>query len=166
MIDSEMVSKMVKIKVKNRRALTIAYIEYTGDYASVPWDKGIDEVITWAKTSKAGIRGKPLAIYLDDPNTTEPKKIRTRIAVPIGKPKPASGNVKTDELPSMTVAQMKFADSSDKYKDAWCEIGKWIEKNGYEGVAPPMEEWTKMPKKMEENTIIFSNILFPVKKKA
>jgi len=157
---------MAKIKVKNRRALDIAYVEYNGDYASIPWDKGINEVISWAKTSKAGIRGKPFAIYLDDPNTTEPENIRTRIAVPIGKPMPVSGNVKTEKLPAMTVAQMKFADTSDKYKDAYCEIGKWIEENGYEGTAPPLEVWTKMPKEREGKTVIYSNILFPVKKKA
>ena len=61
---------------------------------------------------------------------------------------------------------MKFADTSDRYKDAWCEIGEWIEENGYAGAAPPMEVWTKMPKEKAGKTLIFSKLQFPVKEKA
>ena len=76
-----------------------------------------------------------------------------------------NGYLLVESLPDMEVAILKHAAPSEEYNNSYAALAKWIEENGYEITAPPMEVYTKKPKMKDGKTIIYSDILFPVKKK-
>lgn len=154
-----------KIKVKKRRAGTIAYIEFKGPYGKIPFDEYYGKIIAWIKKSKAGIRGGPLAIYASDPAVTPENELVTKVAMPIGKAVPPEGEIKVESLPEMEVAVKVHNAPADQYNASYAELKKWVSENGYELFGAPLEIYTDKPKVKDGKTIIYSEIQFPVKKK-
>jgi effector-binding domain-containing protein len=154
-----------KIKVKTRRGGPYAYIEAKGPYDKIPFDEYFCKLTTWAKESKAGMRGGPFVIYASDPNVTPPSDLLTKVAFPIGKAVPASGDIKVETLPEMEVASMDHNAPADEYSKSYAELTKWITDNGYQLFGAPIEVYTGKPKVKDGKTIIYSEIQFPVKKK-
>jgi effector-binding domain-containing protein len=154
-----------KIKVTKRRAATMAYIEFKGPYGKIPFDEAFAKLITWAKESKAGLRGGPFCVYASDPHVTPQNDLVTRVAVPIGKAVAASGEIKVEALPEMMVAVKEHNAPAEEYSKSYEELGKWICDNGYEPAGAPMEIYTGKPKVKDGKTIVYSDIQFPVRKK-
>ena len=153
---------MTKIKIKKRKPTKVAFIEHTGEYSSIPFDEDISKLYAFAKKQKLRPGFKPFAIYPDDPNTGDWDKIRTRIAITVNKLAEGSEEVQVEELPQMKVASMKFKGSSEEYKQAYGELWKWIEEQGFKLNGPPLEIWGKKPKVVEGKTIINSEIQAPI----
>jgi len=154
-----------KIKVKKRRAQTMAYIEYKGPYGKIPFDEAYGKLFAFAKESKAGVRGGPFAVYASDPHVTPESELVTRVAVPIGKAVEPKGEINVQELPEMEVASMDHNAPAEEYNKSYTELGKWITDNGYIATGAPFEIYTGKPKVKDGKTIIYSEIQFPVKKK-
>jgi effector-binding domain-containing protein len=154
-----------KIKVKKRRAGTIAYIEFRGPYNKIPFDESFAKLIAWAKQSKAGLRGGPFAIYASDPHVTPESDLVTKVAIPIGKAVESGGDIKVTPLPEMLVAVKVHDAPADEYSKSYTELQKWISDNGYEMTGAPLEVYTGKPKIKNGKTIIYSEIQWPVKKK-
>jgi effector-binding domain-containing protein len=154
-----------KIKVKKRRAGTIAYIEFKGPYGKIPFDDYYAKLTAWIKKSKAGFRGGPLAIYATDPAVTPESDLVTKVAFPIGKAVQPEGEIKVEALPEMEVAVKVHDAPADQYNASYAELKKWITDNGYEMTCAPLEIYTKKPKVKDGKTIIYSEIQFPVRKK-
>ena len=156
---------MGKIKIKKMKASTYAYLEYKGPYGGIPFDEFYKRLYDWAKENKARPGFKPFAMYPDDPNKTPEAETRTYVCIPIGKDPGVEGDVKVCTLQEGEMAVLKHNAPAEEYANSYAELGKWIEENGYEVTAPPMEVYTGKPKVKGGKTIIKSIIQFTVKKK-
>ncbi len=156
---------MIKVKIKNTKPTRLAYIEHTGDYGNVPYDEYYSKLFSWAKEKKAKPGFKPVGIFYDNPAKTSPEQCRCEIGIPIRAPLSSGAEVKVKELPAMEVATTKFAGPAEDYTKTYNEMGKWIESNGYEWSGPAYEIYGKKPKVKGGQTIMYSEIQVPIKKK-
>jgi effector-binding domain-containing protein len=154
-----------KIKVKTRRGGPYAFIEAKGPYDKIPFDEYFGKLMTFAKESKAGMRWGMFVIYANDPHVTPPADLVSKVAIPIGKAVPASGDIKVDTLPDMDVAIKVHDAPAEDYQKSYTELQKWVDENGYLITGAPLEVYTGKPKVKNGKTIIYSQIQFPVKKK-
>ena len=156
---------MVKIKVKKTKPFKLAYIRHVGSYSEIPFDKYISKLYEWAREKKVRPGFRTMGIYHDSPEETPPEKCRSDIGIPIkGDVKP-EGEVKIKEMSSMDVAVIKHKGPASQYSDTYKELSEWIEENGYEWAGPAMEVYTKKPKFVGDETIIYANVQAPIKKK-
>jgi len=156
---------MVKVKVKNTKPMRIAYIEHTGDYGQVPFDRYFSKLFGWAKENKAKPGFRTMGIYYDNPEKTAPEQCRCEIAIPIRSNPPTGEEVKVKDLKGMEVATTKFAAPAEEYQNTYKEMNSWMEENGYEWAGPAYEIYTKKPKVKGTQTIMYSEIQVPIKKK-
>ncbi len=158
-------AQMAEVEVKERKACKIAYIEHLGDYGSIPYEKYISQLYSWAKEKKVMPGFLPMGIFYDNPSKVPPEKCRGEIAIQImGDAKPDK-NVKVRELPSMKVAVFKHKAPAEDYPESYRKLSAWITQNGYEWVGPAIEVYTKKPKVVGGETILYTHIQAPVKKK-
>lgn len=155
----------MKVKVAHRKPLKVAYIEHHGPYGSVPWDEDIQKLYAYAKRERLRPGFRPMAIYPDDPATTDPAKCRSQVALPVkGEARPTD-EVLVADLPAMEVAAMKYEGPSGGYEAAYAALRSWVETNGYELAGAPMEVFMKRPKAVGGTTRLYSRIEFPVRKR-
>ena len=159
------VKEMAAVKIKTLKPQKLAYVEHTGDYKSIPYDDYFNQLYSWAKEKKVRPGFKPLGIFHDDPEKTPPEQCKSEIAIPIVGEAEPEGDIKIKELPSMEVAVIKHKGSSEEYKNTYRQLNKWIAQNGYEWSGPAMEVYTKKPKTVGEEIILYANVQAPVKKK-
>ncbi len=156
---------MAGIKIKTLKPQKLAYVEHTGDYKSIPYDDYFTKLYDWAKEKKVRPGFKPLGIFHDDPQKTPPEQCKSEICIPIVGEAESDENIKIKELPSMEVAVTKHKGSSEEYQNTYRQLNEWITKNGYEWAGPAMEVYTKKPKTVGDQTIIYATVQAPVKKK-
>ncbi|UCE73112.1 MAG: GyrI-like domain-containing protein [Methanomassiliicoccales archaeon] len=156
---------MAGIKIKTIKAQKLAYLEHTGDYGSIPYDKYFDQLYAWVKEKKIRPGFKPLGIFHDDPDQTPPEKCRSEICIPIVGDAEPEGDIKIKDLPSMDVAVIKHKGTSKEYQNTYKTLGDWITQNGYEWAGPSMEIYTKKPKAKGDEVMIYATVQVPVKKK-
>ena len=159
---------MAKVKVKSRKPAQFAYKAFTMGYDKVPYEKTYEEVYGWIKATK-GVRPDGfkccIGIYHDNPHEVAPEKCRSEIGWTFkGDAKP-TGDIKFKALPAMEVAEMKYVGPSEGYAKAWAELRGWMEQNGYVGAGSPIEVYTKKPKVKDGETIMYTLLQAPVKKK-
>jgi len=157
---------MVKVKIKNRKPTTIAYIEHMGKYDEVPYGEYMEKLYMWAKQKKLKPGFKPLSIFHDDPENVPSAQLRSEIGLPIMVKGEPEDNIKVKEIAQMQVAAIKHKGPSEDYPKSYSALSDWISTNGYEVAGPFMEIYTKKPKKVGDKQILFSEIQAPIKKKA
>ncbi len=156
---------MKNVEIKERKACKLAYIEHAGAYDSTPFEKYISQLYAWAKEKKVMPGFMPMGIFYDTPSKVPPEKCRSEIAIPIfGKASPKE-NIKIRELPAMKVAVFKHKAPAKDYPESYRKLSEWIAQNGYEWVGPSIEVYTKKPKAEGGETIIYTHIQAPIKKK-
>ena len=156
---------MAKIKVKKLKPMKIAYIEHTGAYDKIPYGEYFEKLYKWAKETKAKPGFKPMGIFLSDPKTTAPEAAKTWVAIPIRGTPAATDAIQIKDLPATDAAVCKYAGDSEVIEQTYKELNAWVEQNGYEVSAPPMEVYTKMPKEKDGKSIVYAVVQMPVKKK-
>ena len=156
---------MTKVKVKKTKPMTLAYIEHTGDYGEIPFDEYISKLYGWAKKQKARPGFKAIGIYHDNPEEKPPAECRSEIGIPIKGTANPDEEIKIKELPAMDVVVIKHKAPASQYEETYKKLSEWMEENGYEWAGPSMEEYTKKPKVVGGETIIYANVQAPIKKK-
>jgi len=156
---------MEKIKVEKTKPIQLAYIEHVGVYGEIPFDEYVPRLYAWAKENKVRPGFKSLGIYLDNPEEKPPNECRCEIGIPIKGTASPDNEIKVKELPSMEVAVIKHKGPASKYGETYKKLGEWIEENGYEFAGPAIEMYTKKPKVVGSETIIYANVQIPIKKK-
>ena len=156
---------MVAPKLEERKASSLAYIEYKGPYDKIPWQESIEKLYGWAKEQKVMPGFYPMGIYLDDPSVVPLEKCRTEIAITFkGEAKESSG-VKIRQMPAMKVATVSHKGPSNEFQKTYGILTEWIEKKGLEVSGSPMEIYSKKPEVVGGETILYAKIMMPVKKK-
>jgi effector-binding domain-containing protein len=156
---------MAKVKLKNRKPSKLVYIEHVGAYDKIPYDEYFNKLFSWAKEKNAKPGFKSLGIFHDNPEKTPPESCKSEIGIPIlGNPEP-EGEIRVKELPAMNVAVYKHKGPSSEYPQSYGALHQWITQNGYEITGPTLEVYTKKPKVKGDQTILYSEIQMPIKKK-
>lgn len=156
---------MTKVKVSHRKPTKVAYIEHHGPYEQVPWGEDIEKLYAYAKQSHLRPGFRPMAIYPDDPATTERSKCRSQVALPVkGEARPTE-EVLVADLPATDVAEMRFEGPSSAYEGAYATLRRWVDANGYELAGAPREVFTKKPKVVAGQTRLYSRIELPVRRR-
>lgn len=156
---------MAEVVIKNTKPYKLAYVEHGGDYGKIPFDNYIQQLYGWAKKHKVRPGFQPLGIFYDDPSKTEPEKCRSEIGIPIIGSATPEKNIKIKEMPTMTVAVIKHKAPAKEYQETYRKLSEWIAKNGYEWAGPSIEIYTKKPKVVGNETILYANIQAPIRKK-
>jgi len=156
---------MAKIKVKRFRATKLAYIEHVGSYGEIPFEEYMGELFGWAKENKAKPSFNIIGRYPDNPKEIPEAELRSQIGIAIRGDAPTTDRISIMELPETEVASFKHAAPASEYDASYAALTGWIEKNGYEITAPPFEIYYKKPKIKNGQTILFSEIQFPVREK-
>lgn len=156
---------MAKIKIKNRKESNVLCVEHEGDYKNIPHDEYFKMLRTWAKENKAKPYSKPMGIFYDDPEKTEPNKRRADIGVLIKKKKPTSGSMHIKYLPSMKVAEAKYKGTQEDVQKTYNEIYDWIREKGYKPSGSPMEIYKGKVKEVEGKKMLKGTIQVPIKKR-
>jgi effector-binding domain-containing protein len=155
---------MAKVRIEEREELSIAYIEHTGPYDTIPWPEYIERLYAWAKERKVVPGLYPMGIYLDDPYTTTKEELRSQIAIPFSGVARGGDGIRTKTLPAMTVATLSHNGPSCIFKKSYDELERWVEANGYKCSGPPIEVYTKSPEVVRGRTVLHAKIMAPVRK--
>ena len=156
---------MGTVKVERRKPGKVAYIEHVGDYRSIPFAEDIQALYGWAKESGVRPGFYPLGIFHDRPGDTPPEKCRSEIAIPIYGSAKAKGPVKVRNLPGMKVAALSFRGPASGYPEAYRALSAWVEQHGYAWDGPSIEVYTRKPKQVGRETILYAKIEAPLRKK-
>ncbi|MDD4308031.1 MAG: GyrI-like domain-containing protein [Thermoplasmata archaeon] len=155
---------MPSVKLKKRKEITVAYIEYVGSYDKIPFDTIMKKLYGWAKDKKVRPGFKPLTIYPDDPATTSAVNLRSWVGIPIYGNAPEDADIKTTVLCESLIVRLRHAGPASEYSNSYKAIIEWTKAEGYEITGPPAEYYPKKPKVKNGQTIIYADIEFPVKK--
>ena len=157
-----------EVEVKDIPEFHVAYVRHVGPYAGDTelfgrlWQK----LMTWA-----GPRGllnfpetKMLSVYHDDPNITDPNKLRVSVGISVSEDTPVEGEVGKMMIPGGKYAMARFEISPDRYGDAWNAVfGGWFPESGYQPAdGPGYELYHNNPEEHPERKHIF-DIVVPVK---
>jgi len=156
---------MAKVKIKKTKPMTLAYIEHTGDYGEIPFDEYISKLYEWVKKQKARPGFKTIGIYHDNPEEKPPAECRSEIGIPIKGMANPDEEIKIKEVPALDVAVIKHSAPASKLTETYHNLMKWMEENGYEWDGPGIEVYTKKPKVVSGETIIYATVQAPIKKK-
>jgi len=156
---------MVEVKLKKSKACKVAFIEHVGAYDEVPYGDYYDKLFRWAKQKNLSPAGPPMAIFLDRPEEKPPEKRRCEVLIPIeGEAKP-EGEIGIREIPSTDVANITHRGRTKDYPKTYEKLHKWIDENGYVYAGPVREIYLSKPKVVRGETLVFTNIQAPIKKK-
>ncbi|MEA2054231.1 MAG: GyrI-like domain-containing protein [Candidatus Thermoplasmatota archaeon] len=156
---------MGKIKLEKTKPIKFAYIEHVGSYGEIPFNEYIPRLYAWAKEKKVRPGFKTIGIFYDSPEKTPSEECRSEIGIPIKGEANPDEEIKIKELLSMEVATIKHKAPASEYGETYKKLAEWMEENGYEWAGPAVEVYTKKPKVVGNETIIYATVQVPVKKK-
>lgn len=125
------------VRVEETTPLNVAYVRHIGPYAGdAELFKGLfGKLMSWA-----GPRGllrfpetRMLCVYHDNPDVTEPEKLRVSACITVPKGTPVEGEVGTMEVPGGRYAFAHFELDPSEYGAAWTWVyGTWLPSSGYQ----------------------------------
>ncbi len=121
------------VEVKQMPELFVAYVRHIGPYNQIP--KAIERLMRWA-----GPRGfvqfpqtLVLGVYHDDPDITDPSKLRSSACITVPKGTQVAGEIGTMTIPGGLFAVAHCEVDADEYGAAWDKLmGEWLPESGYQ----------------------------------
>ncbi len=123
----------MKVEVKNMPEMNVAYVRNIGPYNTV--GKAFEKLCAWAgpRGLLAGPNVQFLGVYRDDPNITEPDKLRAEACVAIPKGTETKGEVGAMKIPGGQFAVARLEIDPDGFTEAWNQLmGSWLPESGFE----------------------------------
>jgi effector-binding domain-containing protein len=126
--------------------------------------KGFELCSKWMEANNAMPTGPAFSIYFESPEETKAGDLTSKSGFPIrGKHEPAAG-VAIEEMPAQDVASVTYMGDYAASDNAWKDLMKFVEAEGYVYAGAPMEiyhVWPGMTQKPEEWV---TEVQWPVKK--
>ena len=154
----------MKVEVKEMPEMYVAYYRHVGSYSGV--GEAFDKLMRWA-----GPRGllqfpktKTLGVYHDDPEITDPSRLRSSACVTVPEGTEVDGEIGAMTVPGGRFAVASFEITHEQFGEAWDELmGKWLPESGYQPDDRPCYElYCNDPKTHPEGKFIV-DICVPVK---
>jgi AraC family transcriptional regulator len=124
------------VTVKDFPDTTVAYIRHIGPYQADPelFGRLFGQLFQWAgPRGLIGEDAQVICIYHDDPNITEPAKLRTDVCLSVSSDTEVTGQVGKLTIPSGRYAFARVEVTSDQFGEAWNAVcGDWLPDSGYE----------------------------------
>lgn len=153
-----------RVKRERRGPIKLAYIEHVGPYDKIPFSEYLGRLYEWAKENHVRPGFYPLGMFQDSPDTTPQENLRSEIGIQVYGEARASNGILIKELPDMDVASISHKGPSGDYPQTYKELSDWITNHGYEWTGPSMELYTRKPKLVRGETILFTKIMAPLRK--
>lgn len=154
------------MEVKQLPKTTVAYLRHTGPYQGNEqlFQQLTEELCRWA--GPRGLLNNPgmriLVVYHDDPNVTEPDKLRLSMCIPVPENTKVDGKIGLMEIAGGTYAVGGFEVGGQEFGEAWSWLyGTWLPQSGYQpDDGPCFEAYTEEPQPGEKIKV---DICVPVK---
>ena len=154
----------MSVEIKEMPEMYVAYYRHVGSYSGV--GEAFDKLMRWA-----GPRGlirfpktKMLGVYHDDPEITDPSRLRSSACITVPEGTEVDGEIGTMTVPGGKFAVASFEISHEQFAEAWDELmGKWLPESGYQPDDRPCYElYRNDPKAHPEGKFII-DICVPVR---
>jgi effector-binding domain-containing protein len=132
---------MSEVSVEFLMSIKVASLEKEGPREEV--GKALQELAQILKEKKVKIVGDPLAMFHGDPKSWDVQKMHYEVCFPISGRIKGEGEVKRKELAKGAFACITYSGSIEKLPDAYREILKWIEENGWQVTGTSREVYHK-----------------------
>jgi AraC family transcriptional regulator len=154
------------MEVKQLPKMTVAYLRHTGPYQGNDklFQNLTEELCRWA--GPRGLLAQPgmqmLVVYHDDPNVTEPDKLRLSMCLTVPDETKVDGKIGKMEIAAGTYAVGRFEVDTNEFGEAWNWLyGTWLPQSGYQpDDGPCFEVYPEEPKEGEKIKV---DICVPVK---
>jgi len=123
--------KAKTIRVLNLRDISLAKVEYKGSFQGI--GKAYGKLMQWSRANGLtdATKNKTITIYHDDPNEVGMNNVRQSACIIVDKlVKSPEGITQSDFKPGKC-AVGRFEISFFEFKNAWIEMFKWIDQNGF-----------------------------------
>jgi len=163
---NEMLEKM-DVSVKDFPEMNVAYVRHIGPYQG---DEALfaalfDKLCTWAgPRGLLNEKAQMMAVYHDNPDITESKKLRLSICVTVPEGTKTGGEVGIMKIPGGKYAAASFELKGDEYQAAWdAFFSDWLPGSGYQPVEGPCFELYKNDPATHPEGKCLVDICVPVK---
>jgi AraC family transcriptional regulator len=158
----------IEVEVKEMPEMSVAYVRHIGPYQGdgALFEGLINKLMTWA-----GPRGLIrfsetllMSVYHDDPNITDPDKLRTSICMTVPPDTQVDGDVGKMSIPAGQYAVARVEVAQDEFQGAYDALyGGWLPQSGYQpDDRPCFEIYQNDPKQHPEGKHI-TDICVPVR---
>ena len=152
------------VKVKEMPDFHVAYCRHVGSYGGV--GAAFEKLMRWA-----GPRGllkfpetRMLGVYHDDPEVTDPSKLRASACVTVPEGTEVDGEIGTMTVPGGRFAVASFQIRHDQFQEAWDElVGEWLPQSGYQPDDRPCYELYRNDPKTHPEGKFIVDICMPVR---
>jgi len=154
----------MKVEVREAPDLHVAYCRHTGVYQGV--GEAFEKLMRWAGPRGLCQSGKTrvLGVYHDDPEITDPSKLRSSACITVPEGTEVEGEIGTMTVPGGKFAVARFEIGKEQFTEAWDELsGRWMPESGYQPDDRPCYElYLNDPKEHPEGKFIV-DLYMPVK---
>lgn len=130
------VTMKIHVEVKQLPPMTVAYVRHVGPFQNNPslFEGLFARICTWG--GSRGLLGPDtdyLSIYHDNPEVTEPQKLRLDVAITIPADAKVEGEIGKQVLPGGLYAVTRVRIRPEQYGEAWDALmGGWFPSSGYQ----------------------------------
>lgn len=126
---------------------------------------GTTRVMTYLTEKGIQSAGPMFAVWYEDPSMTKAGDLTSKWCVPIAADNEPTALVSIENMPEMTAITLTYAGHPQTSMNAWNEIMKWGEENGYEWAGNPMEVYHSVGEQRPDAEGWSVEIVWPAKKK-
>lgn len=125
----------MEVEIKDLPQMDVAYVRNIGNYINNPelFKQMFEKLCVWAAPKNLiGPDTVFLAVYYDDPNKTEPEKLKMDMCMTVSENAEVEGDVQKQSLPTgkFAVARLELK-NSEEYGDAWNKLySEWLPQSG------------------------------------
>ena len=130
-----------EVSIEFLMGIKVASLEKEGPREEI--GKALRELAQILKEKKVKLTGVPLCVFHDNPKSWDFQKMHYEVCFPISGRIKGEGNVKGKELEKGAFACITQSGTIEKLPDAYREILKWIEENGYQVTGASREVYHK-----------------------
>jgi AraC family transcriptional regulator len=143
---------VMKVKLKDREPVRVAFLRYTGPYGSGITQFWMDTVAPWMATNNLFGRAR-FGISLDDPHVTKPAQCRYDACVEVANQETLAGDAKEKVIPGGKYAVLEYQGPIAQIGSAWDHLlGQWLPKSGLQLDSRPMFEHYPVDGRFDEKT--------------
>ena len=136
---------MSEVSIKFFMPMKVASMEKKAPREEV--GKTVAQLSKSLQEKKVKVAGAPMGLLHEDIKSIDPQKAHYEVCIPISGKIKGEGEVKGQELERGAFACITHSGPAEKLPEAYSEILKWVEENGYRSPGPPAKSTTKEPER-------------------